>query len=181
MEQQRAAGGGIESDPPQPLSAPGPADQRCAAAGGGGAGGDGGTPLALAGQPHRSEPALLSARGGGDSRWPGASNDGATRQRGDLQPGLVSGRDSPAALRPRCGVGTVARPRRRSGRGGGAVLAQAGGDGGDPGAGGGAGGGTDTEAVEEVFVTSASQKPKIGFWHRPKPRFLLQLMSVQTR
>jgi len=44
----------------------------------------------------------------------------------------------------------VARSRRRPGRGGGAVLAQAGRGGGVAGAGGGAKGGEDTRAVEEV-------------------------------
>jgi len=78
------AGGRQERGAAQPVSGPRPADRRRAAAGGGGTGGDAGPHLALAGEPHRSEPALLSAGGGGDSRWPGAGPDRAARQRGEL-------------------------------------------------------------------------------------------------
>ena len=46
----------------------------------------------------------------------------------------------------------MARSRRGPGRGGGAVLAQAGRDGGDAGGGGGAAGGADTGAVAAVLV-----------------------------
>ena len=67
-------------------------------------------------------------------------------------PASYRGGDPPPALRPRPGTGAVARSDGRPGRGGGAVLAQAGRGGGDAGAGGGAGGGADTGAVEEVFV-----------------------------
>ena len=61
-------------------------------------------------------------------------------------------------LRPRSQAPSVARSRRRPGRGGGAVLAPARRGGGDAGAGGGAaGGGTDTGAVEAVFVNAPLQ------------------------
>ena len=76
----------------------------------------------------------------------------AERALGTGREANLTGRDSPAALRPRSGTGAVARPRGGPGRGGGAVLAQAGRDGGDAGGGGGAGGGADTGAVAAVFV-----------------------------
>ena len=58
--------GGQERGPAQPAAGRGPADPGRAAAGGGGTGGDAGPHLALAGQPHRPEPAVLPAGRGGD-------------------------------------------------------------------------------------------------------------------
>jgi len=144
--------GGQERGPSPPVADLRPTDPGRAAAGGDRAGGDAGPHLALAGQPHRSKSALLPAGRGGDARWPGAGPDGTAGERGHLQPRQLPGRHPAPALRPRCGVGTLARSRRREGRGGGAVLAETRRGGGDPGAGGGAGIRTDTAAVEEVFV-----------------------------
>ena len=82
--ERRIAGGGRKSDPPQPLSAPGPIHPRRAAAGGGGTGGYERAHAALAGEPHRSAPTVLPAGRGGDSRRPGSGHYGAARQRGYL-------------------------------------------------------------------------------------------------
>ena len=131
-----------ERGPAPPATGRGPAARGRTAAGGGGTGGDAGPHAALAGQPHRPEPAVLPAGRGGDSRRQGAGPGRATRQRGELQPGQLSGRHPATALRPRCGTGTVARSRRHPGRGGGAVLTPAGRGGDDPGEGGRMGGGT---------------------------------------
>jgi inner membrane protein len=70
---------GPSLDPPQPVSAPGPADPGRAAAGGGGTGRAAGPHAAMAGQPHRSESPVLPAGRGGDSRWPGVGPDWAAR------------------------------------------------------------------------------------------------------
>ena len=146
-----------ERGPAQPAAGRGPADPGRAVAGGGGTGGDERAYLALAGEPHRPEPAVLPARRGGDFRRQGASAGRAARQRGHLQPRQLPGRDSPAALCPRPRARTVAGSDRRPGRGRGAVLAQARGGSGDAGDRRRAGGGADTGAVAEVFVNNAKR------------------------
>ena len=70
-------------------------------------------------------------------------------EREELQPGVIPGQHSPAALRPRCGTRAVAGSDCGPGRGGSAVLAQARGEGG-----GRVGDGADTGTVEAVFVSS---------------------------
>ena len=78
----------------------------------------------------------------------------AERALGTGREANLTGRDSPAALRPRPGAGAVAGFGRGQGGGVRAVLAQAGGGGGDAGGGGGTAEGKDTGAVEEVFVNN---------------------------
>jgi len=76
----------------------------------------------------------------------------AERALGTGREANLTGRDSPAALRPRSRTGAVAGPRRRPGRSGGAVLAPTGGGGGDAGEGGGAGGGEDSRRTQAIFM-----------------------------